>query len=164
MLRFWPRISYIGDIQVLIHFKARPLFAAWLVAAAICVSTSAHAAPKRPHQLDCENHYERGFCERQAEEKAYTAMQKSYERAVATAAAAQGNGLNVDFKSQIERTQREWKSWAADECDLEAGSIMGTASIVAEPICKERLAKDRANRLDEISSNLDIWAPHPQKE
>jgi hypothetical protein len=147
----------------------KPRLTPWLAIAATCIWIPAYAAAKRPHQLDCQNHYERGFCEREAAEKAEAARRESYDHAIWAAQTfwddQHKNPLikgYIDWKSWIEKNQRLWEEWSKDECPLEGNITMGTAEIVATPTCQEHLARQRIDMLNEMSANLGH--PFPTKQ
>jgi hypothetical protein len=139
----------------------KPRLTPWLALAAAFIGMPAHTAPKRQHALDCANHYERGFCEREAAEKAEAAMRESYEHAIWAAQTfwddQHKNPLikgYIDWKSWIEKNQRLWEAWSKDECPLEGNITMGSAEITDTPACQERLARQRIEMLDGFSAEL----------
>jgi hypothetical protein len=64
-------------------------------------------------------------------------------------------GVNVEFASSIEETQRDWKRWMEGVCRLEGDLTMGSAGGVAEAMCVQRLAGERAHALDQITDQLN---------
>ena len=58
------------------------------------------------------------------------------------------------FSKDIESNQTGWETWAHSECKLEGGITMGTAAIVIEPVCRQRLDVERVQSLDAMRSSI----------